>query len=103
MTAAQFKIYRAHFPASAYPRSTATVAVPALHVLTAANWNLAHRRAKPRTVPAVIAVPDPAKQARDVARAQAVYAAFGGHVPGLGPLGEGPGITARTPGPALPH
>jgi hypothetical protein len=103
MTAAQLKIYRAHFPASVYPRSTATVAVPALHVLSAVNWNFAHRRAKPRTVPAVIAVPDQAKQARDVARAQAVYAAFGGHVPGLGPLGAGPGITARTPGPALPH
>lgn len=101
MTADQLKIYQAHLPTP----TTLTahhLQMPSPHVLTIAGWNTL-RRKPAGTVPTVRAVTDSAKLARDTARVQAVYAAFGGNVPGFGPMQVRPGISGRPIVMPTPH
>jgi hypothetical protein len=93
MTAEQLKVYQAHVPPSPSYR-VHRLAMPSPHVLTMETWNVL-RRKPANVVPTVRAVPYSAKLARDTAKVQAVYAAFGGKVPGFGPLPTGPGILDR--------
>ncbi|MGB6984902.1 MAG: hypothetical protein WBD74_02870 [Candidatus Aquilonibacter sp.] len=94
MTAGQLKIYQSQLPAASLSPDRLRLKIPASHVLSTTAW-LSLRRQPAKAVPRVEALPDSAKLARDTARIHAVYAAFGGAVPGLGPLPAGPGITAH--------
>jgi hypothetical protein len=102
MTAAQLKVFRAHLPTNAHKPNARKLALAAPQTMTALAWQTGHaRRGIARPVPVVKAVAYPAKLARDMARVKALYAAFGGTVPGLGPMRAAPGISGRTSG-AIP-
>lgn len=101
MNAAQLKIFHANMPAVVRRPDTRLLQIPTPHVVKGEDWRIGHRT-RPRLVPLIRSVSDSVKLQRDLARMRAVSAAFGGAVPGFGPLPTGDGISGRASGSAPP-
>jgi hypothetical protein len=101
MTDSQRRIYLAHLPPPVRHPDKRKVKLAGARTFTVAAWHLMRSRSARRTVPVIRSVVDVAKQKRDVARFNALIAAFGGHYPGAA-APTSPGISGATLNPP-PH
>jgi len=102
MTESQRRVFLAHLPAPVRHPDKRKVKMAGARVFAAAEWRTMRARIARRTVPAIRSVFDAAKQKRDVARYNALLAAFGGHIPGL-VARPSAGISGATMNPPPPH
>jgi len=83
MTDSQRRVYLAHLPAAIRRPDSRKMTLSGARTLAIADWRMMRTRAVHRTVPGVRSVIDAAKQKRDLARYNALLAAFGGRIPGI--------------------
>jgi hypothetical protein len=83
MTESQRRVFLAHLPPPVRHPDKRKVKLSGARVFAAADWHMMRSRTARRTVPTIRSVFDVAKQKRDVARFNALLAAFGGHYPGM--------------------